>query len=79
LEYPGYALRHRIQGLVYARFVVEEGGTVNHAEAKYGPEELHHEAVRVVQKSPKWLPAQKNGKNVKSYMTQTIVFSLQGQ
>ena len=77
LEYPDYALRHQIEGLVMVEFVVEEDGSIKDVAAKWGPEELHHEAIRVVQKSPKWIPAKKDGKNVKSYMAQTIMFSLQ--
>ncbi len=73
LDYPAYAIRHRIEGLVLVKFVVEEDGTIKDAEAKWGPEELHQEAIRVVEKSPKWIPAQKDGKNVKSFMAQTRV------
>jgi protein TonB len=79
LEYPSYALRHGIQGQVIVRFVVEEDGSIKDVEAKYGPDELHHEAIRIVQKSPKWIPAQRNGKYVKSYMSQPIMFSLHQQ
>ena len=76
MVYPGNAYRNKIQGQVVVRFVIEEDGSVKEVMAMYGPNELRHEAVRIVEKSPKWIPAQKNGKNVKSFISQPINFSI---
>ncbi|MFL5748594.1 MAG: energy transducer TonB, partial [Niastella sp.] len=48
-------------------------------EAISGPNELRAEAVRVIKKSGKWTPAVQNGRQVKSYKKQPIVFRLESE
>jgi protein TonB len=43
-------------------------------QAISGPEELKAEAVRVIGRSGKWTPAVQNGRAVKSYKRQGIIF-----
>ena len=79
LEYPRDAVQYRIQGTVYVLFIVDKQGNVSNVQAVGGPDEggLREEAVRVVKKSGKWMPAIQNGRQVKSYKKQPIVFRLQ--
>lgn len=79
LQYPENAVQQMIQGMVMVQFVVDKDGTVSQVNAISGPEELNDEAVRVIRKSGKWTPAIQNGREVRSYKKQGIVFRLTAQ
>ncbi len=74
--YPQNAADNRIEGLVLVKFVVDASGNVSQVEAVSGPPELRNEAVRVIIKSGKWNPAIQNGRHVKSFKKQPIVFKI---
>lgn len=76
LRYPQEAVDNEIQGPVVVQFIVDREGNVSEVEAVSGPQELRAEAVRVIKKSGKWTPAIQNGRKVKSYKKQPIVFRL---
>lgn len=76
LEYPQKAVRKRIQGTVVLQFIVNKEGDIEDAAAISGPPILQEAALKLIRKSPKWIPAQQSGKKVKSYKKQPIVFSL---
>ncbi|MDF2188726.1 TonB family protein [Paraflavitalea sp. CAU 1676] len=76
LRYPKDAIDREISGTVVVQFVVDEDGIVSDVEALSGPPELHAEAIRVVRKSYRWLPAKQNGRPVKYYSKQPIIFQL---
>ncbi|MDH7463470.1 TonB family protein [Chitinophagaceae bacterium 26-R-25] len=76
LNYPKSAIKNHVQGVVVVKFIVDVNGNISDVMAIEGPDELRAEAVRVVKKSPKWTPAQKNGKAAKSYKRQPITFRL---
>ncbi|MBO9565502.1 MAG: energy transducer TonB [Niastella sp.] len=77
LRYPQDAIDNEVQGTVVIQFIVDKEGNVSDVEAISGPEELRSEAVRVIKKSGKWTPAVQNGRQVKSYKKQPIVFRLE--
>lgn len=77
LKYPQEAIDNEIQGAVIVQFIVDKEGNVSEVEAISGPNELRDEAVRVIKKSGKWTPAVQNGRQVKSYKKQPIVFRLE--
>ncbi len=77
LKYPQEAIDNEIQGTVVVQFIVDKEGNVSDVEAVSGPSELRDEAIRVIKKSGKWTPAVQNGRQVKSYKKQPIVFQLQ--
>lgn len=62
------------------QFVVDKEGNISDVRALtnhgYGMEQ---EAVRVIQKGPKWTPAQQNGRFVKAYRKQPITFQVTGE
>lgn len=76
LHYPPRAQEAGVQGAVVVQFIVDTVGAVSHVEAVDGPEELRNEAVRVISKSGHWTPAIQNGRKVKSYKKQPIVFQV---
>jgi len=77
LRYPQEAIDNEVQGTVVVQFIVDKAGTVSDVEAISGPQELRDEAVRVIKKSGQWTPAVQNGRQVKSYKKQPIVFRLE--
>lgn len=77
-RYPMEAQRNDIQGTVMLQFVVDKEGNVTNVEVISGPTEggLRKEAIRVIKHSGKWIPAIQDGRPVKSYKKQPIIFSL---
>ncbi len=67
------------QGTVIIQFVVEKDGTLSNMKALtkigYGAEE---EVLRILKKSPKWIPASRYGKIVKAYRKQPVTFQIHG-
>jgi periplasmic protein TonB len=80
-RYPDEAVNNEIQGTVVVQFIVDKEGNVSDVQAISGPDQggLREEAVRVIKKSGKWTPAVQNGRQVKSYKKQPIVFKLEAQ
>jgi len=62
------------------QFVVDKEGNISDVKALtnhgYGMEE---EAMRVIRKGPKWVPAVQNGRQVKAYRKQPITFQVTGE
>jgi protein TonB len=78
LRVPDEAVNQGVIGTVVVQFVVDVDGSVSDVTAVSGPEEggLREEAVRVIKKSGKWVPALQNGRSVKAYRRQPVVFKL---
>jgi len=77
LHYPERALNSVIQGEVRILFVVDtEGNFINPEIYKSVEYSLDEETLRILQKSGKWVPAEKDQKKVKSYKMQPIIFKL---
>jgi periplasmic protein TonB len=77
--YPQEAADNGIQGKVVIQFIVDRDGNVSNVNAIAGPKELHEAAIKVIKKSGRWIPAEQNGRKVKSYKSQPIIFSLGDQ
>lgn len=79
LRYPLYAQQNKIVGNVQIYFLVDEEGRVrDNIVFKSVDVTIDNEARRLVIESPKWIPATKNGKNVKSFLQQGVQFRLEG-
>ncbi|RYE47087.1 MAG: energy transducer TonB [Sphingobacteriales bacterium] len=79
IEYPQDAIDNNVEGTVTVQFGVDENGNVSNVSTVgnkigYGLEE---EAIRVVNKMPKWKPGQVKGKNVKVWRTLPINYRLE--
>lgn len=77
-RYPDDAQNNEIQGTVVVQFIVDKEGNVSDIQVLSGPEQggLREEAMRVIRKSGKWIPAIQNGNNVKAYRKQPIIFKM---
>lgn len=74
--YSGDVVEKEIQGRVVVQFVVDKEGNVSEVHGIEGPKELWAIAQKVIMKSGKWTPAIQNGRQVKSYKRQPLVFTL---
>lgn len=78
LRYPEVALANEIEGRVMISFIVELDGSVSNVKliGKDIGGGCSNEAIRVIKKLPKWMPAKINGKAVRSYFQYPINFTL---
>lgn len=75
LVYPQEAVMNNIQGRVYLRFVVEADGRITHVKIERGADAvLDREAKRFIKNMPPWIPAEKDGKKVRTVCRQPIYF-----
>lgn len=80
IRYPEAAQQNDIQGRVIVKFVVEKDGSIGNVTiAKGVDKDLDKEALRVVNKMPKWQAGKNNGVAVRSYFTLPVQFKLQQQ
>jgi len=77
-RYPDEGLANEIQGTVIVQFIVDKEGNVSDVQAISGPEHggLREEAMRVIRKSGVWIPAIQNGRKVKSFKKQPVIFKI---
>lgn len=72
---PDYSREMGVTGTILIRFVVnEDGSCTNFSVLQSLNKELDHEALRVLSKMPKWIPAKQGGHQVKVYMDIPITF-----
>ena len=78
IKYPAIARENNIQGTTVIRFVVSKTGEVQQAEIiKDLAGGCGKEALRVVEKMPKWKPGRHGGRNVAVYFNLPIKFQLE--
>lgn len=77
LDYPQEAKENGVQGRVTLRFTVTADGAVEDITVYRGVDpSLDREAVRVVSRSPKWIPATKGGFRVPVSVQFPLIFQL---
>lgn len=80
LVYPDEAIELGVKGRVTVRFVVEKDGTISNATVERPIAECpacNKEAVNVVNKMPKWVPAKNAGRPVRLWVRIPIIFDTQ--
>lgn len=78
IVYPEKSLERNEQGKVYLSFVVETNGSISNIEILRGAAlDLDREAKRIIREMPRWIPAQCDGKMVRSNWRLPIIFSLE--
>ena len=78
LKYPKKAWRKNTQGVVRVQFVIDRQGVVKEVKSMNDPGDgLAEEAVRVIQESGKWIPAEQKGRKVIYRHIQAITFKLE--
>lgn len=77
LKYPTIATKKGIQGIVKLQFAVMDDGTVTAVKVLSSPDEsLSKEALRIMKKSPNWLPGKRNGEIIPATTQIHIAFRL---
>jgi TonB family protein len=77
INYPETAVEMGEQGRVFLQFIVEKDGSITNVKVDKGVSStIDKEAIRVVQKMPKWNPGQVKGRNVRSKFRIPINFRL---
>jgi TonB family protein len=77
LEYPALAKRMGVEGTVYLVFEIRTDGSVQNVEILRGiGAGCDEEAMRVVKKSPNWIPGKQRGRNVNVRMRLPVRFKL---
>lgn len=77
LQYPDAAVNDETQGVVRVQFVIDTEGNVSDVVALNDPGNgLAEEAVRIIARGPKWIPAEQNNRKVKYRHSQPIIFRL---
>ena len=80
IRYPHAAVEKNIAGTVFVSFIVDDAGNVIDVKTVGAPKGggLEEEAIRVVEKMPKWVPGKQNGQLVSVQFNLPIRFTLQG-
>ncbi len=77
LTYPEKAMENGIDGTIRVQITVLSDGKVTNVKALNNPGGgLAEEAMRVLKKGPKWIPAEQNGQKITSTLVQNIVFKI---
>ena len=77
LIYPEAAIENGKQAKVRVQFIVDREGNISDVQALDHPGDgLEEEAVRIIKKGPKWIPAEQNGQKVIYRHIQNITFQL---
>ena len=77
IKYPNKAQRRGTQGIVRVQFIVDKNGKVSEVIALNDPGDgLAEEAIRLIKKSPAWIPAEQNGHKVIYRHIQAFTFQL---
>jgi protein TonB len=78
LRYPKAAQQSGVEGKVFVQFVIDKDGSIMEVNVIKGLGfGLDEEAIRIIQKAPKWTPAKQRGKPVRVRMALPIMFKLQ--
>ena len=77
MDYPDSARNNYVEGKVVVRFFVNKDGSISECKViRHVSWDLDKEALRVVKHMPKWKPAKKNGKPVKTWFEQPVLFKI---
>ncbi|MBK8565254.1 MAG: TonB family protein [Saprospiraceae bacterium] len=79
LRYPVMAKENGVQGMAVVQFVVERDGSITNVQlARDLGNGCGQEALRLVQKMPKWTPGRDKGQPVRVLVTLPVRFKLEG-
>ena len=80
-RYPVLAKKKGIQGTVTVVFTVEKNGTIQdvHSTSPLLGGGLEEEAIRIIQRMPKWIPGRNRGKIIPVQFTIPVKFKLPGR
>ena len=79
LQYPAGALKDSVQGRVSCQFIVEKDGSLSKIEVTRSKDpRLSKEAIRIISKMPKFIPAKQRGHIVRCIYIVVVTFKIPG-
>lgn len=76
-NYPKFSIDLKSQGTVYISFVVNQDGSIEQIKIRRGVDDaIDKEAIRLLKASPKWIPGQIRGRDVRVRVTFPMRFEL---
>ncbi|TAG55474.1 MAG: energy transducer TonB [Cytophagales bacterium] len=76
IVYPEYAKENKVNGIIFIHLVINRDGTLQDFKLYKGIEKsCNEEVLRVIQAMPNWVPARKNGINVRQRLIIPINFN----
>jgi periplasmic protein TonB len=76
IVYPTYATENKVNGIIFVHIVVNRDGSLQDFRLYKGIEKsCNEEVMRVVKMMPNWIPARKNGINVRQRLIIPINFN----
>ena len=79
IKYPKNAKKNNIEGTVQVKFIIEENGSISEATiVKHIDDELDGEALRIINKMPRWSPYIIDGELMATYFMLPVSFQLSG-
>jgi protein TonB len=81
IKYPAAALKAKTGGTVFVQFVIDKTGTIRkvHTIGKHKGYGMEEEAIRVVNKMPRWIPVKTRGQYTDVQFNLPIRFVLPSQ
>lgn len=77
ISYPESSIEMNEQGRVFLQFIVEKDGSITNLKVDRGVSaDIDREAKRVIQRMPRWISGQVNGRNVRSRCRLPINFRI---
>jgi len=77
IKYPEQAIKDKIEGTAFIRFIVEKDGSLSNIEVLRPVDGgCSEEAVRIVKMMPNWNPAKQRNRLVRAYFVLPIEFKL---
>lgn len=77
IQYPEVDKKNKIEGTVYARFIIQKSGEIKNIEILRTPSEnMSKEVIRVIEKMPEWIPGETNNRKVDVSFVLPVKFTL---
>lgn len=78
VRYPAADLRNQVEGRVFAKFTVNENGTVSDVEIVKGlSSTIDAETIRAIKALPTFIPGKQNGRAVRVSFTVPVTYKIQ--
>lgn len=75
IKYPDYAIQNKVSGVVFVHLVINLDGSLQDLRLYKGIEQsCNEEVMRVMKLMPNWIPARKNGYNVRQRLIIPVSF-----
>lgn len=76
IKYPDYAIQNKVNGIVFVHIVINRDGSLQDLRLYKGIEQTcNEEVMRVIKLMPDWIPARKNGINVRQRLIIPVNFN----